>query len=133
MEKIKTDSIVLRKFGLILALGLAFISLIIFTKHNHPVAPTVVIASFFTLVSIFAPVLLKYLYIPWMRLAYVLVWINTRILLGIIFYLILSPVGLFLRLFRIDLLGKKTRPLDDSYWKPKLVEKILPGDYRRQS
>ena len=133
MDKIKTDRNTLRKFGLIVALGLVVISWIIFTKHKHPVTPTVVITLSFMLIVIFAPALLKYLYIFWMKLAYILSWVNTRILLGIIFYLIFSPVGLFMRLFRIDHLERNSGPLGDSYWKPKTKKGSLPVDYHRQS
>ncbi|MFH1191633.1 MAG: SxtJ family membrane protein [Candidatus Omnitrophota bacterium] len=77
--------------------------------------------------------LLKYIYILWMRLAYILSWINTRILLGIIFYLVFSPVGLFVRLFRIDPLERNFGRLKHSYWKPKAGKESLPVDYHRQS
>lgn len=133
MDKIKADRTTLRKFGLMMATGFVLISLIIFTKYKHSVVPTVVIALFFMLITIFVPVLLKYLYILWMKLAYILSWINTRLLLGIIFYLVFSPVGLFMRLFRIDLLEKNSGRLNDSYWKPKAKDRSLPVDYHRQS
>ncbi len=116
-----------------MASGFVLISLIISTKHKHSVTPTVVIALSFMLIAIFAPVLLKYLYILWMKLAYILSWVNIRLLLGIIFYFVFSPVGLFMRLFRIDLLERNSGPLIDSYWKPKAREKSLPADYHRQS
>ncbi|MDP3041954.1 MAG: SxtJ family membrane protein [Candidatus Omnitrophota bacterium] len=77
--------------------------------------------------------LLKYIYILWMRLAYILSWVNTRILLVIIFYLVFSPIGLFMRLFRIDPLERKFRRLNVSYWKPKAGKRVLPTDYHRQS
>ena len=77
--------------------------------------------------------LLKYVYILWMRLAYILSWINTRILLVIIFYLVFSPIGLFMRLFRIDHLERNFGRLKDSYWKPKAGKRALPVDYHRQS
>lgn len=133
MEKIKTDRIGLRKFGFLMASGFVLISLFVFVKHKHYLASTVVIALFFMLAAIFVPALLKYPYIFWMRLARILSWINTRLLLGIIFYLIFSPVGLLMRLFRIDLLARDFGPGIDSYWKPKSGKRALPVDYHRQS
>jgi hypothetical protein len=137
MDKIKTDRTTLRKFGFLMATVLALIGLIIFTKHEYSVSPTAVMALSFMLIAmsiaIFAPLLLKYPYILWMRLAYILSWVNTRLLLGVIFYLVFSPVGLFRRLFRIDLLERDPEPLNDSYWKPKAGKRALPDDYRRQS
>lgn len=137
MDKIKTDRTTLRKFGFLMATALVLIGLIIFTKHKHSVTPTVVMALSFMLITIsiaiFAPLLLKYPYILWMRLAGILSWVNTRLLLAIIFYLVFSPVGLFRRLFRIDLLERGPGPLNDSYWKPKAGKRELPDDYHRQS
>ena len=133
MNKVKADKTTLRKFGLIMALGFALISLLIFVKHKHSVVPTAVMALFLVLVAIIVPAWLKYLHIIWMRLAYILSWVNTRLLLSIIFYLVFSPVGLLMRLFRIDLLERNFGPFIDSYWKPKAEEKFLPKDYHRQS
>lgn len=133
MDKIKTDRATLRKFGLMMALGFVLISLIIFTKHKHSLTLTVVAALSWMLTAIFAPGLLKYIYIFWMKLAYILSWINTRLLLCIIFYLVFSPVGLFMRLFRVNLLERKLGGFNDSYWKPKANGRSLPADYHRQS
>ena len=134
MDKIKTDRTTLRKFGLIMASGFFLISLIIFTKHKHSAIPTVTMALSFMLMAIFAPALLKHLYILWMRLAYILSWVNTRLLLGIIFYLVFSPVGLFMRLFRIDPLERNPGRFNDSYWKPKAKQgSPAADDYHRQS
>ncbi len=63
MDKIKTDKTTLRKFGLIMASGFSLMSLIIFTKYKYAVIPTAAAALFFILIAIFAPALLKYIYI----------------------------------------------------------------------
>jgi ABC-type multidrug transport system fused ATPase/permease subunit len=41
----------------------------------------------------------KYIHLAWMMLAKVLGWINSRILLTILFFVILTPVALLARLF----------------------------------
>ena len=38
----------------------------------------------------------------WMRIGHILGWINTRILLGIVFYGLVTPIGLFFRLMGKD-------------------------------
>jgi flagellar biosynthesis protein FlhB len=43
----------------------------------------------------------------WMKIALVLGWINTRILLSLIFFLFLTPIALFSRLFTKDPLRLK--------------------------
>ncbi len=51
----------------------------------------------------------------WMKLAEGLGWLNSRILLGIIFYFLLTPIALLVRLFRKDPLQLR-RPKTDSLW-----------------
>jgi hypothetical protein len=70
-------------------------------------------------------------YIFWMRLAFILGWINTRIILFIIFYLIFTPIGIVLRIFGIDLLDRKIERDKESYWK-KIEKKDMHSDYQRQ-
>lgn len=50
----------------------------------------------------------------WGRLASVLGWINARILLTVVFFLVLTPIAMFSRLFRKDPLGLK-RPKDSNW------------------
>jgi hypothetical protein len=133
MDSIKTDKITLKKFGFLMAGFFFFISLVIFIKHRQISLPTIVIALLFAGMAIFIPALLKYFYIVWLKLAYLLSWLNTRLLLCVIFYCIFTPIGLFMRLFRIDLLERKFDNASGSYWKTKADKRILPNDYHRQS
>ena len=116
-----------------MAVGLALVSLAIFINSKQLPVPTATLALVFLLVAFLVPDLLKYFYIFWMKLAYSLSWVNTRILLGIIFYLVFTPVGLFRRLFKVDLLETKFKPHLGSYWKSKTNPKAAPTDYHRQS
>ena len=44
-----------------------------------------------------APLALYYPYRIWMAVASVLGWINTRIILGLVFYLLILPIGILMR------------------------------------
>lgn len=72
-----------------------------------------IVAGLFATSAVIAPNSLVSVYSWWMRFAEVLGWINTRILLMLIFYLVVTPVGLIMRIVRRS-------PLDvtrkDSYW-----------------
>ena len=67
--------------------------------------------------SRFAYPIMKPIHVGWMKFAFVLGWINTRILLGTFYYLILTPIGLVMRAFGNDLLDEKLEPEAASYWK----------------
>jgi hypothetical protein len=51
-----------------------------------------------------------------MKFAYVLAWVNTRLLLSFFFYGIITPVGLVMRLLGRDPLTRKIDRSQTSYW-----------------
>ncbi|MBN2054624.1 hypothetical protein JW905_06865 [bacterium] len=57
----------------------------------------------------------KRLWRYWLVFAVAAGWLNTRILLALMFYLVLSPMGLVMRLARADLLDQRLHK-DGSYW-----------------
>ena len=57
-------------------------------------------------------------YRAWMAVGAVLGWINTRILMSIVFYLVVLPMGLVLRLMGRDPLRRRLDPAAESYRVP---------------
>jgi Saxitoxin biosynthesis operon protein SxtJ len=51
----------------------------------------------------------------WMALAEILGWFNTRIILGAVFYLIVTPIGAVRRILGKDPMGTKTKANVESY------------------
>lgn len=97
----------LRHFGLIMAgmliLMFGFVLPWIFS-YSIPYWPFVA-AIVFAVVALVRPVLLGPVNRVWLKISDVLGWINTRLVMGIMFFLLIAPIGLLMRL-----LGKK--PLD---------------------
>jgi len=54
----------------------------------------------------------------WMRLAALLGYVNSRILLGLVYFLVITPYGLVMRLFGRDVLQRRGAA-PDSYWVPR--------------
>jgi hypothetical protein len=67
------------------------------------------------LVGLIFPFSLNPIYYAWMTIGNVLGFINTRILMGIIFYVFFCPLGCTLRIFGNDLLSLKLDPAKKSY------------------
>lgn len=67
------------------------------------------------LLALVWPPLLKPLYHAWMKFGEVAGWINTRIILFILFYLVVFPVGLVMKLFGADPLHRKAEASAQSY------------------
>lgn len=66
-----------------------------------------VVAVVFLALALIAPGLLRGPYRFWMRLGRVLEWVNTRLVLGVVFVLVFAPLGCVLRLLGKDTLQKK--------------------------
>ncbi len=132
MNKPTLDKNTLRKFGITMAACLAIIALIIALKHRHDPLPVCVASALFIIMVFIAPAALKPVYIGWMKVGYILGWINSRIILAIIFYFVFTPMGLVMRLFGKDLLSLKIDKSAKTYWLEKDNKDFNPQDYERQ-
>jgi apolipoprotein N-acyltransferase len=132
MDKLKLDKKALRKFGITMSAAFAGLALIIFLKHRYSPVPVSGISAAFLFIALIAPGLLKWVYIAWMRFAHMLGWVNTRIILCIIFYLLFTPISIGIKILRKDLLDRKLDKRSDSYWKKKEITPLEPLQYERQ-
>ena len=67
-----------------------------------------------------------------MKFAHALGWVNTRILLFLFFYLVITPVAVAARLLGKDLLAQRLDPNVDSYWIAKNEPPFDSNSYLRQ-
>lgn len=128
---IKTDTGKLKSFGITMGIVFLAISLVLFFKHRNPVVLAAISAGFF-LTAFVTPELLKPIYIFWMKLALVLSWVNTRLILFLLFYLIFTPIGLIIKLLHKDLLHIKIDKTNKTYWKEKEKKEFGLASYERQ-
>jgi hypothetical protein len=131
MEKLNLDRRTLSKFGMTMGTAFLVITGLFFFRHKYTAAAySFVISDLFFIIGLVVPVFLKLAYIVWMRLALILAWVNTRFILTILFYLVFTPIGLVMRLFRIDLLERKKNK--GTYWKKKQKVDFNPLNYERR-
>ncbi len=77
----------------------------------------------FLIIGIISPQLLFCTYKGWMKLGYYFGWINSRIILGIVFILILKPISITMKFFGYNSLRiKKTNK--NTYREQKLDQRI---------
>ena len=108
----------LRNFGIIMAVVLSIIGSVLL-GHDIPACIYLFTISGIFLVSGLAfPKLLYPIEWGWMKLANILGYIMTRVILTITFYLIITPIGLLRQLFSKDPLDIKIDKSAESYWKP---------------
>ena len=117
----------LRKFGLIFAgMFILFFALLLpwIWDKSSPMWPWIV-AAVFVATALLVPMVLGPVYRLWMKIGHVLGWINTRIILGIMFFLMFAPVALLLRLLRKDMLRQR---LDTAATTYRIVSEQPPRD-----
>jgi len=112
----------LRQFGMTFAVILAvlFGLLIPWFRFGFsnlqawPTWPWIAAVLIFTW-AVVHPASVRFLYAPWMKFATVAQWVNTRLIMLLLFYLVMLPIGLLLRLFGKDSMQRRFDPDADSY------------------
>lgn len=131
LENIDLSKESLRKFGRVMFLCLTSIGLILFIKHKPAFKIWWFLGIMFLLIAQISPLSLKCIYLIWMRAGFCLGWINSRIILLIIYYLVITPMALLAKLFGKDFLGLKIEKNKQSYWIKREILDKNKDDYER--
>ena len=107
----------LRKFGLVLGAAFAVLAGLLYIRHSGLWGVSASVAGFLALTGILFPTLLRPVEWFWMKLALVLGFVVTNVLLTVVFFAGVVPTGLLMRMFGKDPLNLRPSPLEDSYWR----------------
>lgn len=114
------DRKTLRSFGLVVGGVLLALALYLIWKGGWTLGPgslgTGSIGALLAALGLISPGLLAPVYPVWMALALVLGTIMTTVLLTLVFYLVVSPIGLLMRLAGKDPMSRKPDPTLATYW-----------------
>ncbi len=122
----------LRRFGL--TVGGAFVLLAVVSAwRGHTIPPRVLgtLGVLLLVPGLIAPRLLGPVERGWMRFAEVLGYVNTRIILALLYCLVITPVGL-VRRWLADPLDRRMRDGRTSVWVPRERRPVDPARYRQQ-
>jgi hypothetical protein len=107
----------LRQFGLLAGSLIAAVlgGLIPWLRgHSYPAWPWVIGAALIGCGAIY-PGALRYPFAIWSAAAKLLGWLNTRLILALLFYVVVTPMGLVMRLIGRDPMARKFEPRASSY------------------
>ena len=107
-----------RTFGLVFAGLFGVIATVLWMLSGQISTPLVVVAGFFFLTGFFAPGLLMPLNRLWTLLGQRIGVVSNHVLLGAFFFLLITPLGATLRLFRRTGFRKRPDSTVQSYWTP---------------
>ena len=121
----------LKNFGLLIGGIFILISLWITFKNFKaiPVYGFLILGSSLIGFGLFKPNSLKFIYKIWMGISIVLGWFVSRFILTILFFVVITPFGLFLRLVGKKFLDINFNDRRKSYW---IIRSETPKiDYKR--
>ena len=124
----------LRYFGLLVGGIFALIGFWQLYRGHHEIARIVLwsLGGFLIVFGLIAPKVLAPIYAAWMKFAFVLGWVNSRILLSVIFALLFTPTSLIMRIIRRDGLDRRFDRKASSYWVDRDLIKSIQEHCERQ-
>jgi hypothetical protein len=133
LKSLKTAKRDLRKFGLLVGFVFAALGTLAWARGRGYYPFLFVPGATLMFVAAAFPLSLKYVYLGWMFLAFVLGFIMSHVILGVLFFLVITPIGLVARLAGKDFLRTKLERNAKSYWIPRERRASAPPhEYERQ-
>ena len=115
----------LRKFGLVVGGVFCAIGIWPAVVRGQSLRPWALVVAVILLVpAVTVPLLLAPVHRVWMRLGETLGRVNTSILLGVVFYLVITPLGVIRTLLGKNTMRRSFEPDRESY---RVVKRARPG------
>jgi cyanate permease len=115
IENVKSEKRELRQFGITVAIILGLLGGLFFLREKDHYSYFFIFSGVF-LLGLVTPILLKPIQKIWMSLAILIGCFATKVILIVLFYLVITPVGLLTRVFGKSFLDTKVDRNTDSYW-----------------
>jgi hypothetical protein len=131
----KIDSSVreLRKFAFVMGVPLALIGGFLLWRQREYCWYFFAASGAFIGAGLLVPAVLMPLHKVWMTFSIIMGWLMTRVILCILFFVVLTPTALLLRLLGKDLLNMKfDRNSSQSYWLARSADQSQKPDYTKQ-
>lgn len=122
----------LRKFGITVGIVFGLLGGLFFWRGRDYDSYFLILSAALLLLGLAVPILLKPIHKVWMTLAVLLGWLMTRVILSILFYLVVTPIGLLARLFGKVFLDLQFYNSIESYWNLRDKTKKETNDYEKQ-
>lgn len=118
----------IRSFARVMAVFFAVLALLVVWRNDFgmPTRAQILagIAALWLSAGLFVPAALKPLYHLWMWLAFVLNFVSSRVVLTLLFFTLLLPMALMMKVAGKDPFDRKRR---DSYWK--MIKRQAPPNH----
>ena len=116
IKNIKSEKGDIRKFGITVGTVLLIIAGLFFWKEKESFQLFLTIGLVLFVAGIAISIILKPFYWVWMVFSIILGWFMTRVILSLLFFVIITPIGLIARSFGKQFLDLKWNKTDNTYW-----------------
>ncbi|MCH7748918.1 MAG: hypothetical protein IH939_12575 [Acidobacteria bacterium] len=105
-------------FGLLLPVFFALVGVLVWRRTGALTSAAALWAVGGTLSALFAlwPASRRRIYVGWMYAVYPIGWAVSHLLLGVVYFVVITPIGLALRLLRRDPLERRFDRAAPTYW-----------------
>ena len=131
IKAIDTSPKKIRDFGITFFVVFAIIGGVLLYKGRSLGYACLALSILFVVLGRWAPGSLKPLHKAWMTLALVIGFFTSRLILCILYYCVLTPIGVIMRLFGKDLLDQRWDKEAPSYWIKKERKAIDKEQYKK--
>ena len=131
ISRISTTKKDIKSFAITIGIILCFIASFLYYKEIEYYRIFIYVAFVLIGSGLIIPNVLKPVYYIWMVFANILGWIMTRLILSLLFYLIISPIGIFSKIFGKSFLKIKISD-QKSYWNRRDNKGVNELDYEKQ-
>lgn len=123
----------LRIFGLLIAAFLGLVGWLVLRRTGSTTAAGVIWGLTAAIVVFYyaVPSARRMVYFAWMTAFYPLGWLISHVMLATIYFLVLTPMGLMMRLVRRDPLERTLEPNATSYWTAQPAEQNTDRYFRQ--
>jgi hypothetical protein len=116
IRSIKSGKKELRQFGITIGIVLGLLGIWFFWVGKEGKYLLIIGAILFSSLGLIFPLVLKPFQKLWMTLAILMGWLVTRVIVTVLFYLVVTPIGIFAKLCGKKFLNVKLDKSADSYW-----------------
>jgi hypothetical protein len=132
LREIKSDAKALREFGFVMAAFFAIIGAIAMFRGKAHYAYLLSTAGVFGILAVFLPRALLPLQKAWMAFAVVVGFFMSRFILALLFYFVMTPISIIMKIAGKDLLDERIDRSKTSYWKIRTKEDKPAASYENQ-
>ena len=132
LKSIKSSRKDLRTFGLTMGIFFLLVGSLLIWRKGPEFLFIVILGAVLLLSGFLFPRGLKPIHRVWMTLATIIGWVMTRTVLILLYYLVITPAGLAMRIFGKQSLELKWDASATSYWNHRSPGSSRTVDYERQ-